>query len=148
MLCYLRDMRNLLLCFSLGCMFGCSDDHACTSMACGGEFVVALVDDAGLPLAAHGEFRNTRGTTTFKTEKFGWVDFALSPNDAAEIHFELADGSFTPWQSIEFEFERHTDPDFNGPGCSCSWYDASSKVVVPAAARGTLEDAGAGDAGR
>jgi hypothetical protein len=32
--------------------------------------------------------------------------------------------------------ESHTDPDFNGPGCPCSWDEITlDPVVVPAGAR-------------
>jgi hypothetical protein len=144
MLCYLKGMWKIMLCFSVGALFGCGSDRECTDADCVGKFVIAPVDDAGAPVAARGEARNARGITSFPVngEYLLW-DSAISPNDAAEIRFELADGSFTPWQPIPVNYERHTNPDFNGEGCSCTWYDASARVVVPADARLTsAPDAG------
>jgi hypothetical protein len=33
------------------------------------------------------------------------------------------------------EAARHTDPDFNGPGCPSTYYIATAEAVVPAGAR-------------
>jgi hypothetical protein len=134
-LCYRQDMWKFALCF-VGFLFGCGDDRACTDADCVGTFVLVPVDDAGLPVGARGEVRNDRGITTFPVNgTYISFDAAISPDDAAEIHFELPDGSFTSWQPLQIEYERHTDPDFNGEGCSCTWYNARTQVVVPGDAR-------------
>jgi hypothetical protein len=142
-------MWKLGLCFSLGAFLGCSDDHACTDMDCGGTFVVALVDGAGLPAAGRGEIKEGHSITAFEGNGgFVSVSSVISPTGAAEIRFDLQGGSFTPWQPLLVAYERHTDPDFNGPGCSCTWYNARARAVVPDAASLALTDAGAPDAGR
>jgi hypothetical protein len=69
-------------------------------------------------------------------------DITHSPDSIAELRFGLDDGSFTQWQPLELDFQRHTDPDFNGDGCSCTWYDASALVIVPGAARQALRNRG------
>jgi hypothetical protein len=63
-------------------------------------------------------------------------EYNLRPELVYELRFARADGSMTPWQVVPLELERKTDPDFNGPGCSCSWYIAQpASVTVPADAR-------------
>lgn len=63
-------------------------------------------------------------------------EFNLSPELVYELRFAGADGSLLSWQVVPLEVERHTDPDFNGAGCSCSWYVAKpASVIVPSEAR-------------
>jgi hypothetical protein len=58
------------------------------------------------------------------------------PGSTIEVRFELANGGWTEWQPVALTFERHTDPDFNGPGCECSWYTATAEpILVPAGAQ-------------
>jgi hypothetical protein len=60
----------------------------------------------------------------------------LHPESFVEVRFELQDGSMSEWQVVSLELSKHTDPDFNGPGCSCTWYSATvAPVVVPANAK-------------
>lgn len=62
--------------------------------------------------------------------------FTLNPRDTVDVRFELADGSISDWQPVDIELTKHTDPDFNGPDCPCTWYDGTAApIVVPADAR-------------
>jgi hypothetical protein len=115
-----------------------------------GELGVSFVDDAGVLVEARGEIRKgdgatvPRGSTTFATAGgYRSMDGSISPKDTAEIRFQLPDGSFTAWQALPLEFDRHFDPDFGGPGCSCTWYNAHARVTVPIAARVAVTDAAA-----
>jgi hypothetical protein len=114
---------------------------------------VQLTDDSGTPVAARGEYRTNRNSETRAfdcsvTPESSNLDadcsdgrvtaFPLSaePGTALQFRFELAGGSFTAWQGVPLDYESETDPDFNGPGCPCTWYNATSDpVVVPAEAR-------------
>ncbi len=116
--------------------------------------VVSLVDDAGAPVAARGERRTNResqlgvalpfdcgltadaGVAPCRNGFLFYPEDHLAPGIDFEVRFALADGSFTAWQPVPLELERHNDPDFNGPGCPCSWYNAApTSVIVPAEAR-------------
>ena len=131
-----------------------ADGHSCTLKGCvGGPVRVQLVDDAGTPVAARGEYEANRDgearsfdcTVTPESSSYdadctdGQVTvfpFYSNPGTTLRFRFELADGSFSEWQAASLDYESHTDPDFNGPGCPCTWYDATSgPVVVPAQAR-------------
>lgn len=134
----------------------CDDsDRSCTGAECGspGTFVL-LRDDAGAPVLARGERRVSRGADIGVPQPFDCrstpdagqptcsegslplFEFNLSPSLVYELRFTRADGSFTPWQAVPLELEQVTDPDFNGPGCACSWYKAEpASVIVPADAR-------------
>ncbi len=139
-----------------GLLAGCSDDPlTCTLADCGGSLPsTQLVDDMGQPALARGEQRTRQmpsplffdcTVTLMSPGPPGQVacengvifvgDNAYPGNDV-ELRFELPDGSFTEWQEVELSYTSHTDPDFNGPGCSCTWYTATATpVLVPALAR-------------
>jgi hypothetical protein len=152
-------MWKLLACCLLGCSLACSDEHSCADVAClGTPASIVLVDEGGAPVAARGEVQDLQGPSTLP------FDCTLSsPNSSChnnlvvlgggtrssyrlQIRFEQGDGSFTPWQRVDVEVTGHTDPDFDGPGCSCTWYDATAaNATVPATARlpvGVAPDAG------
>jgi hypothetical protein len=121
-------------------------------MACGAsQTLVRLVDETGTRIATVGEQRTSRGSGTGVPEPFDCrpgadagtgpctdgslvlFDFNLAPSTVYEVRFARADGSFTSWQRILLEIEEHTDPEFNGPGCPCTWYEAApASVIVPA----------------
>jgi hypothetical protein len=123
----------------------------------GGEAIeIALVDEAGAPVAARGELR---GLGSQEPARFDCFDdpsaseaevscndgllypsfvYDLTPDTRVDLRFVLADGSWTEWQRLDLDVTSHTDPDFNGPGCACTWYEATtSPIVTPAAARTT-----------
>jgi hypothetical protein len=142
----------------------CGDDvHTCTAKACGGlPPSIPLVDERGLPVVARGEIQNPDGTqpSTFdctvsapgsscQTNLVFTGEDAYWRRELVQIRFEQTDGSFTPWEPVDIQITSHTDPDFNGPDCSCTWYTAMApSVVVPVTARLSKLDAGAGrDAG-
>ena len=136
----------------LGAGTGCS--HSCTEMGCSGELIqLALVDDAGDPVAAKGEYRASTGHTDGLLVAFDCtpdapasenrcVDggFQVGPAWAEdfvlEVRFALPDGELTEWQAVPVEITARTDPDFNGPDCPCTSYDGSAEpIVVPEGAR-------------
>jgi hypothetical protein len=139
--------------WSLPCLLvACgNDDRSCTAAACGGgSFAVSLVTESGRPASVRGEFR--RGRTNPIVTRFncgdgreadetacpggiiGMPSFA-GPGPVFEVRFQRPDGAFTEWQIVDLRIESVTDPDFNGPGCPCTWYEAQPEpVVVPAAA--------------
>jgi hypothetical protein len=141
-------MGKVLACWWLGCSLACGDDvHSCTLKACGAASPsITLVDESGLPVVARGEVQDpdnhpfdctlsspTSGCQSNVVFTWGYVG---SSSYRLQIRFEQGDGSFTAWQRVDVEIESHTDPDFNGPGCSCTWYTATAApIVVPAAAR-------------
>ena len=128
------------------------DVHTCTLMDCNGApSKVALVDDSGGSVAAKGEYRSSGRNHDVSATAFDCND-ARSPahcedgvlllnapgghDSKDEIRFELANGEFTDWQPVALTITEHTDSDFNGPGCSCTWYTAVVEpVVVPSEAR-------------
>ena len=125
------------------------DDRTCTAMACGsGDFGVSLVTDGGQPASARGEYRRGRTdpvVTRFNCDddraadevactggRVGLPSFA-GPGLVFEMRFQRPDGSLTEWQIVNLHIESVTDPDFNGPGCPCTWYEARpDPVIVPA----------------
>lgn len=133
-------------------LVACGDDgdRTCTAQGCGGGlFSVPLVTESGQPASARGELR--RGRTDPVVTRFncgggrdadevacpggriGIPSFA-GPGPVFEMRFQRPDGSFTDWQIVNLHIEAITDPEFNGPGCPCTWYEASpDPVVVPAA---------------
>lgn len=138
-------------------LFGaCSDDtHSCTLKACIGRDVeLALVDEAGGAVAATGEYRVSSPSTEPLTAQFDCTDTAddarcrdgvvvlSSATDAAavvELRYELEPGTYTEWERVEIQYTEQTDPDFNGPGCPCTWYDGADRsTLVPEAARRPL----------
>jgi hypothetical protein len=124
-------------------------------MGCGGvPLALALVDDAGDPVAARGEYRsNTPGSVASPFDcSFQQGDASPNlqcpdgslitaiydprPDTAVEVRFELTEGGMSDWQDAPLEVTEHTDPDFNGPGCSCTWYTGTARAItVPTEAR-------------
>jgi hypothetical protein len=127
----------------------------CTAVACtGGSVPLRLVDDAGRPVAARGEYRTNRdpperwpfdctvGPRASDSDSDcndNVVTFTLpytGPSTVLQMRFQIVDGDWSEWQEVPLAFEQHTDPDFNGPGCACSWYTAAAEaVLVPSGAR-------------
>jgi len=138
-----------------GFLSGCEDDGECTLVGCsGGTLKVTLVDDAGAVALARGELRTNRrpdprrfdctrepSNGSSNTCRAGVVQLypeTLTPSSLVEFRFERSDGSLSEWQPVEIAYEQHTDPDFNGPGCGCSWYTFTPEpVLVPVDARVT-----------
>lgn len=148
---------EVVACLAVGALLACSDDErVCADVECFGLPVqVPLVDEDELPLAARGELRNP--TTPQESFPFDctapWPDskcqsnfvvtgnYVYSPEYAVEIRFVQSDDSFSSWQSVNLDFSRETNPDFNGLGCSCSYYSATAaSVIVPVTARRTIAD--------
>jgi hypothetical protein len=117
---------------------------------------IVLVDEAGEPASARGEYRSSNSWSSTGPARFdctaGPADAAsarpcvegrvavgsvdMQPDARAEVRFELRDGSWSEWQSLALDITSHTDPEFNGPGCPCTWYTATAApIVVPAEAR-------------
>ena len=146
--------RALPLFFGLS-VFACNESHSCTLVQCiGVEPQLAFVDEGGVAVTASGERRTTSQpeprTFTCAGQEApdggscggGLIRFAdvggsgITRQDVLEVRFLLSDGSYSAWQPVPFEVEGHTNPDFNGPGCPCSWDDITIEpVVVPAGAR-------------
>jgi hypothetical protein len=137
---------------------GCGDDRedgalTCTLKGCGGLSELALIDDDGEPARARGEFRSTdTEPTSQQTVPFDCaparpnagcsdgvllIDLPIAPpRTVVDVRFELSDGTWSAWQTLDLEVTSHTEPDFNGPGCSCTWYTATAApIVVPPEAR-------------
>jgi len=128
---------------------------SCVLLACGsGPTTVFLRDDGGAPVIARGERRARWGDDLLPVQEFDCRPGAnvgsepcvdgtftmhvtyLSPDLTVELRFARPDGTFTPWQPIPLLLEPHTDPDFAGPDCPCTWYEAEpATVIVPAEAR-------------
>jgi hypothetical protein len=163
----MRRVAWVLGSIALGAGFvalGCGDDRedgtlTCTLAGCGGLSELALIDDDGNPARARGEFRST-GTepTSQQTVPFDCapappnagcsdgvllIDLPIAPaRPVVDVRFELSEGTWSAWQTLDLEITEHTEPDFNGPGCSCTWYTATAApIVVPAAARITGDGA-------
>jgi hypothetical protein len=115
---------------------------------------LALVDESGQGVAAKGEYRNSQGfsqpfdctlahnvTSPFAACQGNVVQLDavdLQPGATYEIHFEAENGEWSEWLPVPLQPTQHTDPDFNGPGCECSWYTGQAQpLVVPAAVRPT-----------
>lgn len=139
---------------ALSALLGACDDGECERAACESEpFQVAVVDDAGDPLAVKGEYRISSpgredATVSFEChpeqadESVRCFDNELTVGPAwaddfeMEVRFELADGELSEWQPVALEITSETDPDYNGPGCACTTYSASAEpIVVPEEAR-------------
>jgi hypothetical protein len=133
----------------------CDDlPHECASADCAGALpVVALVDEAGNPVAARGEQRSAdypaAPATTFDCEPADAGQptlcadgqlllsvFGERRGTRVELRFQLQDGSWSDWQVLDLDITSHTDPEFNGPGCPCTWYTATAEpLAVPVEAR-------------
>lgn len=121
---------------------GCGDDtRSCTAQGCDDTLVVSLVTDAGAPATTRGELRFDQAEA---------APFNCAPENEAEalrceggrlqfsrtegvfeVRFALGDDAFTDWQVVDLDIQPVTDPDFNGPGCPCTWYEGRPVVVVP-----------------
>jgi hypothetical protein len=159
--------RELILGASL--LVACDDGlQACGEVGCpeSSSTRIQLTDDQNRPIGARGEYRltwsssgdrqaptpfdcpagtlrsgdagpstnNCRGT---QVELWG----KLEPGVLVEARFDLEQGGQTEWLELGFDYTRQTDPNFNGPGCSCSWYEAEARpFVVPAGARRPIAD--------
>jgi hypothetical protein len=135
---------------AVGGLVGC--DHSCTDIGCLGKKVeVALVDEAGDPVAARGEIRysghpggvfdcTVAPTPTAKDVDCENDTLQVAPvfndDDELDIRFELDDGSFSDWQPVPLTVEREVLADVNGPGCDCTvWNGTAEPVTVPAEAQ-------------
>ncbi|MEO8183125.1 MAG: hypothetical protein ABI895_30205 [Deltaproteobacteria bacterium] len=136
-------------------LVGCDGPRDCNTGACSGPAVtLALVDESGQGVAAKGEYRSNDGRslpqpfdcTLARTSLFAacaenvvrLYTFNLQPGMSHEVHFEGDNGEWSEWLPVPLQLTRRTDPDFNGPGCSCTWYTGQAEpLVVPAAVRRT-----------
>ncbi len=143
-------MKLLLVAMASALLPGCGIfPTECTEMGCIGIADVALVDSAGNPARPSGQVRQVGGadaqpfdcavtsdTVTHYAECENGVLFLGFIEDGTEryeVRFELAGGGLSDWQDVQLELSPHTDPDFNGPGCSCTWFEgAAEPIVVPA----------------
>ena len=148
-------MWRILPLVLLGSLLGCGESRDCTFAACGGSTPeLPFVDESGAPVTASGELRTTQlpepreficwGQQAPRGEPCGngVLGFThvgghgIDRNDLVEVRFRLSDGTLTEWQPAAYDVERHTDPDFNGPGCPCSWDEITLEpMIVPAAAQ-------------
>lgn len=124
----------------------------CTLAACGGsETLVSFVDGQGEPVRTQGEVRShgsryEHSPVTFDCRRDSpWCEGGVlgvsapqGSDGVLEVRFRSAEGGFTEWQALDLEVSEHTDPDFNGPGCSCTSYEAAPLTVLvpPEAALG------------
>ena len=140
----------LVACCAIG-SYGCA--KTCTNALCSGTTEVSLVDDAGEPAVAQGEARREGGAArpfdctqeetrpeSFECGMDGVLRFnghiePDGPPPVYEVRFALRDGGWSPWQQAELELTQMTDPDFNGPGCPCTWTDGHADMMVPPGAR-------------
>jgi hypothetical protein len=135
----------------LGAVFvsGC-EGRSCNLAGCvGPATVVSLVNEQGDPVRAQGETRvsglkyeGSAGPFDCRYDSPDCKNGVLSvsaPYDSdgvLELRFRLPDGELTEWQSFDLDVTSRTDPDFNGPGCPCTSYEAAPLTVpVPPAAQ-------------
>jgi hypothetical protein len=142
-----------------GLLAACGDQTCSAALCSGSALQLPLVDEAGASVPARGEYRTNRElpeqrpfdctvgprASDFDSDCNDNVVLAAplyrGPGSTVEVRFQQADGSRTEWQDVALTFEYHTDPDFNGPGCGCSWYTAVAEpIIVPAGARLTEPD--------
>lgn len=129
-------------------------EHSCTLKACGGgPAPLRLIDEAGALVAARGEYRTNReppeqwpfDCTVGPRASDSDADctnnmvtlhvYDQGPSTVLQMRFQLVDGGWSEWQGVPLAFEEHTDPDFNGPGCPCTWHTVTAEpVVVPSGA--------------
>ena len=136
-------------------LLACEQDaeHSCAAVLCAGNGVdVPVVDEAGDSVAVKGEWRASGQVAS--PEPFDCtISQPLAPvpdcdgnvlhlgailqgNTSLELHFKDPSGAWSEWLPVAMTLEAHTDPDFNGPGCPCTWYSASAEpLIVPAASR-------------
>lgn len=134
----------------------CPDDdtRTCTAADCSSpETSLLVADESGAPVAARGEHRLSQDGEVGPAQAFDCgpnpdagvarcvggtssVGVRFAPGAVFEVRFLRADGSWSDWQQVPLSLSEHTDPDFNGPGCPCTWYVAAPlSVTVPADAR-------------
>ncbi|HTV21082.1 MAG TPA: hypothetical protein VMG12_20495 [Polyangiaceae bacterium] len=138
---------------------GCADEPViadCTTEACVGEIAApSFVDDAGQAVTTRGEFRAMYPNGLNSVSDFDCVPsgpplpadgcrngssaplrISIDPQSVVEVRFARRDGGWTDWQAVELALTERTDPNFGGPGCECTWYEAPAPtLVVPADAR-------------
>jgi len=119
----------------------CSD-HNCTLVACSGSQVVALVDATGNAVAARGELLASGSSEAVAfdctTKTLCDARMQVQVTDGDKLRFELSGGDWSEWVTFDeadFEPTETTDPDFNGPGCPCTWTDLRATLEVPAEAQ-------------
>jgi hypothetical protein len=159
-------MKRLLLLVGSGLLSACADDtRTCTAAEClgGASVQIQLVDQNEAPVAARGEYRVTgsgggvpyvvpfdcTGATTDAGPDYdncsnGVLELqgADHPSVSIEVRFELTQGGLTEWSTLTLVYSSQTDPDFNGPGCPCTRYDAENRTwLVPEGARRPLPSA-------
>jgi hypothetical protein len=131
-------------------LLGCTT-HYCTQKGCVVYVEVALVDDAGDPVAARGEIRYTNrravafDCTVAPTATVNDVDCengtvqmepVYNEGDQLEIRFEPEDGSFSDWQPVPLTVGHRVFADFNGDDCDCTALEGRAQpVTVPANAQ-------------
>jgi hypothetical protein len=136
----------------------CGESGPCTLSLCGESAEVQLTDQDGNPVAARGQVRDI--ATEFEiafdcssnsqrnVRSLACRDNVVllagiipRPGSIVEVRFGLQDGSISEWQPLSLQLSEHTDPDFNGPGCPCTWYSATvAPVVVPGDAQLALPE--------
>jgi hypothetical protein len=128
--------------------------HSCTDMACLGPATkLQFVDEDGQPVEAKGELRDADGTHAFDCAdppRDSWFEVTCSGGTLSkrapdsehttnEVRFVKDDGTLSDWQPVALSVTRHTDEDFNGDGCPCSWFEGKTKpLLVLADARNPL----------
>lgn len=158
----MKLLLGLLVAAHLG---GCDDDAAltCTDKGCSnqGPVQVQLVDESGAPVAARGEYRvigersespepvpfecaalagdaapSGANCSNAVVELGSALSIAVFPSVRLELRFELEPGGMTEWAPHYLTYVEHTEPDFNGPGCECTWQEIQAPpAIVPAGAR-------------
>lgn len=144
---------------SLGFLAQACIDLGCSDRVCESPDIppAQLVDEQGAAVA------NTRGllVTGLRQQRFDCardiqcrngnqlqLDGLLRREDAdqAQVYFQRDGGTLGPAQDVKVTSEKKTDPDFGGPGCSCSWTVSETEpLVVPDDARaptGQVEEIG------
>jgi hypothetical protein len=159
-------MKRFLLLVSGGLLFACDDGtRSCTAADCrvGAPVQIQLVDASDAPVGARGEYRISSGPDGFptvtpfdcsaKAEDAGTANYNCSngvvrldganhPRFDIEVRFELAQGGLTEWSTLGLVYSSQTIPDFSGPGCPCTRYNADDRtLLVPEGARRPLPGA-------
>jgi hypothetical protein len=137
---------------AMGVSLACGDGaHGCTLVQCAGNGLqVPLVDASGQGVAAKGQYYTSAGGGS--THSFDCTGAAspksyadceddrlqvgglVQPGIEVQIHFQDAGGAWSEWLPVPLTLNPHPDPDFNGPGCPCTWYSATAEpLIVPAA---------------
>lgn len=142
-------MKLLLVAMASALLPGCGVfPTECTEMGCSGIAEVGFVDSAGNVATPSGQVRQvgdpdaqpfdcavTSDTVTEYADCENGVLFLGFVEDGTEryeVRFELAGGGLSDWQEVQLDSASHTDPDFNGPGCACTWWDPTVEpIVVP-----------------